>query len=55
MSARGVVLPALMVLVGLAIVIRTIAAGGGPIAFGVLVGVLFCVAGALRIYAERRG
>ncbi len=52
---RGTVLPALMLLVGLAIIVRTIAAGGGPVATGILVGLLFCVAGGLRLYAERRG
>jgi hypothetical protein len=43
-----------MLLVGLAIVVRTVAAGGGPLATGVLIGLLFCVAGGLRLYAERR-
>ncbi len=52
---RGTVLPTLMLLVGLAIIVRTIAAGGGPVATGILVGLLFCVAGGLRLYAERRG
>ncbi len=51
---RTTVLPALMLLVGLAIVVRTVAAGGGPLATGVLIGLLFCVAGGLRLYAERR-
>ncbi len=52
---RGTVLPALMLLVGLAIIVRTIAAGGGPVATGILIGLLFCAAGGLRLYAERRG
>jgi hypothetical protein len=43
-----------MVLIGLAIIARTIAAGGGPAAFGLLMGVLFVAAGAGRLYAERR-
>ena len=51
---RTTVLPALMLLVGLAIVVRTVAAGGGPVATGVILGVLFCAAGGLRLYAERR-
>jgi hypothetical protein len=54
-SARGHVLPALMLLIGIAILIRTIAAGGGPVATGILLGVLFCAAGAGRLWAERRG
>jgi hypothetical protein len=48
------VLSAAMVLIGIAIVVRTIAAGGGPLALGLLVGVLFIAAGAGRLYAERR-
>jgi hypothetical protein len=51
-SARGHLLPALMLLLGIAIVVRTIVAGGGPIATGVLLGVLFCAAGGLRLYTE---
>ena len=51
---RSHVLPALMVLLGIAIVIRTLAAGGGPVALGLIIGVLFVVGGGLRLYAERR-
>jgi hypothetical protein len=54
MSVRGQVLPALMVIIGIAILVRTIFAGGGPIATGVLLGVLFCAAGAGRLWVERR-
>jgi hypothetical protein len=43
-----------MVLVGLAILVRTLAEGGGPVATGIVLGVLFCAAGGLRLYAERR-
>jgi hypothetical protein len=42
------------VLIGVAIVARTLAAGGGAAAFGVLAGLLFVAAGAGRLYAERR-
>ena len=48
------VLSALMVVIGVAIVVRTLAEGGGALAFGLLVGVLFVAAGAGRLYAERR-
>jgi hypothetical protein len=48
------VLPVLLVLLGIAIVVRTLAAGGGPLAFGLLMGILFIVAGALRLTLERR-
>ena len=48
------VLSALMVLIGMAIIVRTVAAGGGPVALGLLLGLLFVAAGAGRLYAERR-
>jgi hypothetical protein len=53
-SARGHLLPALMFLLGVAIVVRTIAAGGGPAAIGIVLGLLFCAAGGLRLYTELR-
>ena len=43
----------LMILLGVAIIVRTIAAGGGPIALGILVGIMFVAAGAGRLYVER--
>jgi hypothetical protein len=48
------VLPIALVVIGVAIVVRTLAAGGGPLAFGLLMGILFVVAGALRLTLERR-
>ena len=54
MSVRGSLLPALMVVLGVAIVVRTLTLGGGPGAAGIVLGVLFCVAGGLRLWAERR-
>jgi hypothetical protein len=47
------VLSLAMVVIGLAIVVRTAAEGGGPLALGLLVGLLFMAAGAGRLYAER--
>ena len=48
----------LMVFLGVAIIVRTIDAGGGPVALGIVVGILFIAAGAGRLYAtnalERR-
>jgi hypothetical protein len=41
----------LMVFLGVAIVVRTVDAGGGPVSLGVLVGVLFVAAGIGRLYA----
>ena len=43
----------LMVFIGLAILVRTIQAGGGPVALGIVFGVLFVAAGAGRLYVER--
>jgi hypothetical protein len=48
------VLSGLMVLIGLAIIVRTLAAGGGPLAVGLLMGLLFVAAGAGRLWVERR-
>jgi hypothetical protein len=48
------VLPALMLLLGIAIVVRTLVAGGGPTSVGLLFGVLLALAGGLRMWAERR-
>jgi hypothetical protein len=43
-------LSGLMIFLGVAIVVRTIDAGGGAAAWGVLVGILFVAAGAGRLY-----
>lgn len=40
--------------VGIALVVRTIAAGGGAVAQGVLLGVLFVAAGAARLWLSAR-
>jgi hypothetical protein len=45
----------LMVAIGLVLVIRTIAAGGGVIASGILLGILFILAGAIRLYLHLHG
>jgi hypothetical protein len=47
-------LSGVMVALGIAILVRTIAAGGGPLAAGVLLGLLFVAAGAGRLWVERR-
>ena len=54
MSAITLALSALLVLLGVAIVVRTIAAGGGAAATGIVLGVLFVAAGAGRFWVERR-
>jgi len=40
---------------GIAILVVTLARGGGPLAVGVLFGLLFIVLGAGRLYLARRG
>jgi hypothetical protein len=54
MSAITLLLSGLMVLLGVAMIARTIAAGGGPAAVGIVFGVLFVAAGAGRLWVERR-
>lgn len=43
-----------MCAVGVALVLRTVDAGGGPFAVGVLAGVLFVAAGVLRFWLTVR-
>lgn len=45
----------LMLVIGIALVARTLAAGGGPAAMGIILGVLFIAAGAGRMYLTLRG
>ena len=44
------VLSAAMVVIGIALLVRTVGAGGGPLAVGTILGVLFVAAGAGRLY-----
>jgi hypothetical protein len=53
-SPITLVLSSLMVLIGTAMIVRALAGGGGPLAVGIVLGVLFVAAGAGRLYAERR-
>jgi multisubunit Na+/H+ antiporter MnhB subunit len=48
------VLSLAMIAIGIALVVRTIAAGGGGLALGLILGVLFVAAGAARIYLQTR-
>lgn len=48
-------LSVLLVALGVAMLVRTIAGGGGPLAVGVVFGVLFCAAGIARLYLARTG
>jgi hypothetical protein len=47
------ILSSLMVLVGLGLVVSTLVRGGGPLAVGLVVGVLFVGVGAGRLWLER--
>ena len=44
-----------LIVLGIVLVIRTLSAGGGPAAAGVLLGILFVLAGAGRLYLQYRG
>ena len=46
---------AVMLVLGIALIARTIAAGGGPATVGIVLGVLFVLAGAGRLYLSLRG
>jgi hypothetical protein len=48
------VLSIAMIVIGVALVVRTLIAGGGGLAVGLLLGVLFVAAGALRLYIQHR-
>jgi hypothetical protein len=48
------VLSGAMVVLGLAMIVVALAAGGGPLARGVLVGALFLAAGAGRLWVARQ-
>jgi uncharacterized membrane protein len=52
-SAATRVFSVLMILIGIALIVRTVAAGG-TLAVGLLIGVLFVAVGAGRLYLERR-
>jgi drug/metabolite transporter (DMT)-like permease len=49
------VMSVILIVLGIVLVIRTVAAGGGPVAAGVLLGILFVFAGAGRLYLQHRG
>ena len=51
---RGTILPLIMLGLGVAILVRTAIEGASVGAAGYLFGVLFCLAGGLRLWFERR-
>ena len=54
-SSSTLILSIAMIVIGVALVVRTLAAGGGAVAIGVVLGVLFVLAGAARLYLQLRG
>jgi hypothetical protein len=45
---------ALVCLIGVALIVSTLARGGGPLAFGVVLGAMFVVLGAARLWLSAR-
>jgi hypothetical protein len=50
-----IVLSGLTALLGLVMIVSTLARGGGPAAIGVLLGAAFTVVGCARLYLAQRG
>lgn len=44
-----------MIVIGIALVVRTLVAGGGAFATGLILGILFMLAGGARLYLQLRG
>lgn len=47
------ILSAIMVVIGVLLLVLTFAGGGGPISLGAILGVLFVLAGIMRLRLER--
>jgi hypothetical protein len=47
------ILSGVIVLIGLAMIISAVAHGGGPLAYGVVLGILFVALGAGRLWVSR--
>ena len=45
---------AIMIVLGVLLVVLTVAKGGGPVSLGVILGVLFILAGVFRLRLERK-
>lgn len=54
-SSSTRVMSVVMIVIGIALVVRTLVAGGGAIATGIVLGVLFMLAGLARLYMQVRG
>ena len=53
MSAVTIALSLMMVGLGIAMIAVTLSRGGGPLASGIVIGVLFMLAGGVRLWAQR--
>jgi hypothetical protein len=54
-SSSTRILSIAMIVIGIALIVRTLAAGGSAIATGIILGILFVLAGAARLYLQLRG
>lgn len=54
MTAVTALLSAAMIVLGVVMIAITLSRGGGPLAVGILFGVLFILAGGGRLWAQRR-
>jgi hypothetical protein len=54
-ASTTTVLSALMIIIGVGLVVRTLVLGGGIFAIGVIMGLLFVAAGCGRLWVARRG
>jgi len=54
-SITNRILAVAMIVIGIVMIVRTLAAGGGALASGMILGILFLAAGGGRLYVEIRG
>lgn len=54
-AASTRLLSALMLLIGVALIVSTLVRGGGPLSVGIVMGVLFLLAGGGRLFVAGRG
>jgi multisubunit Na+/H+ antiporter MnhB subunit len=54
-SSSTRVMSIVMIVIGIALIVRTLVAGGGALATGIVLGVLFVLAGVARLYMQLRG
>ena len=54
-SSSTRILSIAMIVIGAALVVRTLVAGGGALATGLVLGILFMLAGGARLYLQLRG